>query len=58
MVKKSVVGTGGADKDQVAFMVRRILPAAGDVSADAADALAVAIAHIHARRMRRLGDAA
>ncbi len=58
VVKKSVVGTGGADKDQVAFMVRRILPAAGDVSADAADALAVAIAHIHARRMRRLGDAA
>ena len=58
VVKKSLVGTGGADKAQVAFMVRRILPAAGEVSADAADALAVAIAHAHARRMRSLGDAA
>ena len=57
-VKKSVVGTGAADKAQVAFMVRRLLPTAGDATADAADALAVAIAHAHARRMRRLGDAA
>ena len=54
VVKKSVVGTGGADKTQVAFMVRRILPPAGVPPADAADALAVAIAHAHARRMRRL----
>ena len=63
VVKKAVVGTGGADKTQVAFMIRRLLPAAGDVAADAADALAVAIAHAHARRARRLfaplaGDAA
>ena len=58
VVKKAVVGTGGADKTQVAFMVRRLLPLAGDVSADAADALAVAIAHAHARKVRRLGDAA
>jgi len=57
-VKKSVVGTGGADKAQVAFMVRRLLPAAGEVSADAADALAVAILHAHARTARRLGSAA
>ena len=57
-VKKSVVGTGGADKVQVAFMVRRILPAAGDPSADAADALAVAIAHAHARKINRLAGAA
>jgi crossover junction endodeoxyribonuclease RuvC len=49
VVKKAVVGTGGADKTQVAFMVRRLLPAAGDVKADAADALAVAITHAHAR---------
>jgi crossover junction endodeoxyribonuclease RuvC len=54
LVKKSVVGTGAADKDQVAFMVRRILPTCGDASADAADALAVAIAHAHARRARAL----
>jgi crossover junction endodeoxyribonuclease RuvC len=58
VVKKSVVGTGAADKTQVAFMVRRLLPAAGDVSADAADALAVAILHAHSRRARALGSAA
>ncbi len=48
-VKLSVVGTGGAGKDQVAFMVRRLLPKAGEVSADAADALAVAICGAHHR---------
>jgi crossover junction endodeoxyribonuclease RuvC len=58
VVKKSVVGTGAADKIQVAFMVRRLLPAAGDVSADAADALAVAILHAHSRRARAFGSAA
>ena len=55
VVKKSLVGTGGADKAQVAFMVGRLLPTAGNPTADAADALAVAIAHAHARKMRRLG---
>ena len=54
VVKKAVVGTGGADKDQVAFMIARLLPAAGGVTADAADALAVAIAHAHARTARSL----
>jgi crossover junction endodeoxyribonuclease RuvC len=48
-VKQSVVGTGGADKTQVAFMVRRLLPRAGEVTADAADALAVAICGAHHR---------
>jgi crossover junction endodeoxyribonuclease RuvC len=57
-VKKSVVGTGGADKTQVAFMVQRLLPTAGSPTADAADALAVAITHAHARRFRRLGSVA
>jgi len=57
-VKKAVVGTGGADKDQIAFMVARLLPASGGVTADAADALAVAITHSHARRFRKLGTAA
>jgi crossover junction endodeoxyribonuclease RuvC len=57
LVKKAVVGTGGADKTQVAFMVRRLLPTAGDVSADAADALAVAIAHAHFRSGRIRGAA-
>jgi crossover junction endodeoxyribonuclease RuvC len=53
VVKKAVVGTGGADKTQVAFMIRRLLPTAGDPSSDAADALAVAICHAHARTARR-----
>lgn len=57
-VKKAVVGSGGADKAQIAFMVARLLPAAGQPTADAADALAVAITHAHARRLRRIGSAA
>lgn len=44
-IKKAVVGSGAADKTQIAFMVRRLLPTAGDVSADAADALGVALCH-------------
>lgn len=56
VVKKSVVGTGGADKTQVGFMIRRLLPTAGETTADAADALAVAIAHAHARTSRSLAQ--
>ena len=48
-VKKAVVGAGAADKSQIAFMIRRLLPTAGDVTADAADALAVAVTHAHLR---------
>jgi crossover junction endodeoxyribonuclease RuvC len=48
-VKKAVVGTGGADKDQVEMMVRRLLPGALIRRADAADTLAVAICHAHHR---------
>ena len=51
-VKKAVVGTGGADKDQVADMVRRLLPGAALRRADASDALAVAICHAHHRASR------
>jgi len=54
VVKKAVVGTGAAEKDQVGFMIRRLLPSAGETTADAADALAVAIAHAHARKARTL----
>lgn len=52
VVKKAVVGTGAAEKDQVGFMIRRLLPTAGETTADAADALAVAIAHAHHRSAR------
>ncbi len=58
LVKKAVVGAGAADKAQVAFMVRRLLPAAGDVSADAADALAVALTHAHLRAYAARASAA
>lgn len=51
-VKMSVVGTGGADKNQVGLMVRRLLPGATLKRADAADALAVAICHAHHRASR------
>nr|WP_314437964.1 crossover junction endodeoxyribonuclease RuvC [uncultured Brevundimonas sp.] len=50
LVKKAVVGAGHADKSQIAFMVKRLLPTAGDVKADAADALAVAITHAQLRK--------
>ena len=52
-VKLSVVGTGGAEKAQVAMMVRRLLPGATIRRADAADALAVAICHAHHRATAR-----
>jgi crossover junction endodeoxyribonuclease RuvC len=47
LVKKAVVGTGGADKAQVHAMVSRLLPGVKISGADAADALAVAITHAH-----------
>ena len=46
-IKKSVVGVGHASKDQVQAMVRRLLPSVQFETADAADALACAIAHAH-----------
>jgi crossover junction endodeoxyribonuclease RuvC len=57
LVKKSVVGAGHADKNQIAMMVSRLLP--GVVAkADAADALAVAICHAHHRATARRIEAA
>jgi len=46
-VKKSVVGAGHADKNQVQLMVSKLLPGVEFANADAADALAVAICHAH-----------
>jgi crossover junction endodeoxyribonuclease RuvC len=55
LIKKAVVGTGGAEKAQVHAMVSRLLPGVKIAGPDAADALAVAITHAHhlasARRM-------
>jgi crossover junction endodeoxyribonuclease RuvC len=48
-VKKTVVGAGHADKNQVMVMLKLLLPKAEPSSADAADALAIAITHAHHR---------
>jgi len=53
-VKKSVVGAGHAGKDQIRAMVTYLLPRASFDSADAADALAIAITHAHGRTFARL----
>ena len=59
LVKKSIVGAGHADKVQIAAMVRALLAVPGVSSADAGDALAVAICHAHHRATRfRLAAAA
>jgi len=49
-VKKAVVGTGAAEKAQVQAMLKILLPGVKVVGADAADALAVAIADAHLGR--------
>ena len=54
LVKKSVVGTGHADKSQIQLMVKTLLPTAEFKGADAADALAIAICHAHHRGMAAL----
>lgn len=61
-VKQAAVGRGAAQKDQVAFMIRSMLRLRETPPADAADALAVGIAHfqnadagvVTAREMRRV----
>jgi crossover junction endodeoxyribonuclease RuvC len=57
LVKKSVVGTGHADKRQIAMMVGRLLPGVA-AAADSADALAIAICHAHHRATAKRIEAA
>lgn len=54
LVKKSIVGTGHAQKSQIQLMVKTLLPTADFKGADAADALAIAICHAHHRMHRKL----
>jgi crossover junction endodeoxyribonuclease RuvC len=55
-VKQAVVGTGAGDKTQVQHMVAVLLNHAGRLQADAADALAIALAHAHTRAsLQRIG---
>jgi crossover junction endodeoxyribonuclease RuvC len=57
-IKKSVVGVGHATKSQIQMMVATLLPGCQFSSADAADALAVAICHAHfSATLRRIADA-
>ena len=53
-VKKAVIGVGHGDKRQIQLMVNMLLPKAHYDSDDAADALAIAICHIHSRGVRDL----
>jgi crossover junction endodeoxyribonuclease RuvC len=50
-IKQAVVGSGAASKDQVKFMVVALLRLADSPSEDEADALAVALCHVHRRRL-------
>ena len=57
-IKQSVVGTGSATKEQVTYMVRRVLALDHDPSPDhAADALAAAVCHANVTRTARLASA-
>lgn len=53
-VKKTVVGAGHADKNQIRVMLGMLLPKADPKTADAADALAIAITHAHHRQSAML----
>ena len=53
-IKLALVGSGAAEKVQVAHMIRTLLGLQGHLSADAADALAVAVCHAHSRRLAEL----
>ncbi len=54
-VKQAVVGRGSATKDQVAFMVRALLGLTETPQNDAADALAIGLAHFQQHDSARLG---
>jgi crossover junction endodeoxyribonuclease RuvC len=53
-VKLAVVGTGAAQKEQVQIMVKHLLKLTGQLGADAADAIAIALCHANSRRMQTM----
>jgi crossover junction endodeoxyribonuclease RuvC len=53
-IKLALVGSGAAEKAQVAHMIRALLGLQERIGPDAADALAVAICHAHSRRLHEL----
>lgn len=56
MVKKTVVGSGHAGKEQIGAMISILLPKAKPDSADSADALAIAICHAQHRKHKLMAD--
>lgn len=54
LVKKTVVGSGHAEKAQIAMMIRVLLPKSDAKAPDSADALAIAICHAQHRGIRAL----
>jgi crossover junction endodeoxyribonuclease RuvC len=53
-VKLAVVGQGGAEKEQVQLMVRTLLRLEGEIGADAADAIGIALCHAYSRAARHV----
>src|SRR5882757_5767750 len=53
-IKLALVGSGAAEKVQVAHMIKTLLQLSEKISPDAADALAVAVCHAHTRRLHQL----
>jgi crossover junction endodeoxyribonuclease RuvC len=49
LVKKTIVGAGHCEKEQIRLMLRVLLPKANPPTHDAADALAIAVTHAHHR---------
>src|SRR6476660_4030755 len=54
-IKQATVGTGGAKKNQVAFMMRALLGLTETPDADSADALAIALTHLRAQESVKIG---
>ena len=55
-IKLAVVGSGAAEKAQVAHMITALLRLSGRIGPDASDALAVAVCHAHSRRLQALAQ--
>ncbi|MGH8138765.1 MAG: crossover junction endodeoxyribonuclease RuvC [Steroidobacteraceae bacterium] len=53
-IKLALVGSGAAEKFQVAHMIKTLLQLDGKISPDASDALAIAVCHAHSRRLHQL----
>jgi crossover junction endodeoxyribonuclease RuvC len=55
-IKLALVGSGAAEKVQVAHMIKTLLQLDGKISPDASDALAIAVCHAHTRRLHQLAS--